>query len=349
MHTRARFAAVAATVTLALAMAACGGSERTGAGAGDGTAASQPTLTLYNAQHEQLLDEIVPGFTKATGIKVKMRNGDDFELANQLVQEGSASPADVFLTENSPAMTLVESRGLFAKLDAGTLAQVPAQFAPADGSWTGFAARSTVLVYNTGKLKAADLPTSIMELSDPKWKGKISFSPSGADFQAIVSAVVDVKGEAAAKKWLDGLKANGKIYQGNNVVLKSVNSGEVDAGVIYHYYWYRDQAESGANSANTKLHFFGNKDAGAFLSVSGAGVLKSSKHPAQAQEFVKYLSSTAGQKAIADSYALEYPLNPAVPPNPALKPLTELDPPQIEVSDLNGPKVIELMQQAGLL
>ena len=143
MRTRAGLTAVAATAVLVMATAACGGSDE-----GSAAAPEKPTLTLYNAQHEELLQEIVPGFTKATGIKVKMRNGDDFELANQLVQEGSASPADVFLTENSPAMSLVDSKELFAKLDAATLGQVPAQFAPADGSWTGFAARSTVLAYN---------------------------------------------------------------------------------------------------------------------------------------------------------------------------------------------------------
>jgi iron(III) transport system substrate-binding protein len=338
--------AVAASAVLVVAAAGCGASGSTGGGSGS---SGKPTLTLYNAQHEELLKQMTPGFTKQTGIKVRMRNGDDFELANQLVQEGSASPADVFLTENSPAMSLVDSKGLFAKVDTATLAQVPKQFSPADGDWTGFAARSTVLVYNKSKVSEADLPASIMDLSGPRWKGRIAFSPSGADFQAIVSAVVDVKGAAAAKTWLEGLKTNGKVYQGNNVVLKAVNDGEVDAGIIYHYYWYRDQAESGANSDNTQLHYFADKDAGAFLSVSGAGVLKSSKHQAEAQEFVKYLSGVAGQRALAASYALEYPLNPAVPANRAIKPLAELDPPLIEISTLNGPKVIDLMQQAGLL
>ena len=139
------------------------------------------------------------------------------------------------------------------------------------------------------------------------------------------------------------------MYQGNNVVLKSVNDGQVDTGIIYHYYWYRDQEESGASSDNAALHYFGNQDPGAFLSVSGAGVLKSSDHPKEAQQFVKYLSGIKGQTALAESYALEYPLNPEVPANPAIKPLDELEPPEVEVSGLNGPVVIEMMQQAGLL
>jgi iron(III) transport system substrate-binding protein len=330
-----------AAATLTLAPTACGGSA-----GGDDVA---PTLTVYNAQHEELLTEIVPGFTKETGIKVQLRNGDDFELANQLVQEGSASPADVFLTENSPAMSLVGSRNLFAKVEKSTLGQVPAQYSPSDGEWMGFAARSTVLVYNTDAVTKAELPKSIMDLADPTWKGRISFSPSGADFQAIVSAVLHLKGENAAATWLDGLKANGTVYQGNNVVLDAVNAGEVDAGVIYHYYWYRDQEESGENSDNSQLHYFGNQDPGAFVSVSGAGVLKSSDQQKAAQSFLRYLSGPKGQQVLADSYALEYPLNSQVPAPEPLQPLADLDAPTVDIATLNGPKVVELMQDAGLL
>lgn len=330
-------ATAAVALVAASALTACSGEDE------------KPFITIYNAQHKELLEEMAPGFTKETGIEVKLRNGSDFELANQLVQEGSASPADVFLTENSPAMSLVESKNLFAKVDAPTLAQVPAEFSPSSGLWMGFAARSTVVVYNKAQVKEADLPASILDLAKPEWKGKISFSPSGADFQAIVSAVLETKGEAATKEWLDGLKANGTVYQGNNVVMNSVNAGEIEAGVIYHYYWYRDQKESGENSNNAELHFFGDKDPGAFVSVSGAGVLKSSKKQADAQKFLAWISGEKGQQALADSYALEYPLNPAVSLEPPVKPFDELDPPMIDVSKLNGPKVISMMQEVGFL
>ena len=174
-------------------------------------------------------------------------------------------------------------------------------------------------------------------------------SPGGADFQAIVSAVLELKGEAATRQWLAGLKRNGTVYDGNNVVLQAVNSGESDAGVIYHYYWYRDEDESGENSDHSQLYFFGDKDPGAFVSVSGAGVLASSKDKPDAQKFVAYLVSNEGQQVIARSKALEYPLNPAVPLGRAVKPLNELDPPNVDVSDLNGPKVVSLMQEAGFL
>ncbi len=310
---------------------------------------SGPSLVVYNAQHEELIDEVAKAFTKKTGIQVELRNGSDLELANQLVEEGDASPADVFLTENSPAMTLVDGKQMFAKLPSTTLDRIPDQYRPDDGEWTGFAARSTVLVYNTDQLGEDELPTSLMDLAKPAWKDRISFSPTGADFQAIVSAVLATQGEQATKDWLAGLKANGAVYDGNNVVLESVNSGEVPAGVIYHYYWYRDQEESGENSDSSRLHFFEKSDPGAFISVSGAGVLKSSDDAADARKFVDYLTSKEGQQVIADSYALEYTLNPQVALDRDVKPLSELQPPTVDVSDLNGPKVVSLMQEAGFL
>ena len=347
MRFNGRAAAAAGLVAVMLGVTACGtsnGSTDAGKGSGD-----KATLTLYNAQHEDLMKLMVDDFTKTTGIKVNMRNGEDFELGNQLVQEGAASPADVFVTENSPAMTLVDSKGLFAKVDDATLAQVPAQFAPTDKEWVGFAARSTVFVYNPAQVKAADLPASIMELAQPQWKSKLGISPAGADFQAIVSAVLALKGEPATVAWLKGLKANTKVYQGNSAVMKAVNAGEVSSGVIFHYYWYKDQAESGANSKNVKQLYFGNQDPGAFLSISGAGVIKSSKRQAEAQQLVKYLNGPAGQKVLADSKALEYPIGNGAAANTALKPLSELSPPTVDLATLNGPKVVELMQQAGLL
>ena len=330
--------AVLIALSLATALAA------TGCSGDDG-----PSIVVYNAQHEQLLEEIAPKFTDKTGIEVELRNGSDPELAAQLMQEGDASPADVLLTENSPAMSAVEGAGLFAPLDEAAVEPIPAQYRPESGDWTGFVARSTVLVYNTSMVDEADLPDSIMDLAEPEYAGMISFSPTGADFQAIVAAVLDLEGEEATQEWLDGLKANGTTYDGNNVVLESVNAGESAIGIIYHYYWYRDQAEAGDNSDNTELSFFGNQDPGAFLSISGAGVLAASDNPDEAQQFVAYLTSEEGQQALADSYALEYPLNPAVTLGPPVKPLAELDPPTVAISDLDGDKVVEMMTQAGFL
>lgn len=205
-------------------------------------------IVVYNAQHENLVKAWVDGFTKETGIKVTLRNGDDSELGNQLVQEGTASPADVFLTENSPSMVLVDNAKLFAPLDAETLKQVPAEFRPAHGRWIGIAARSTVFVYNPEKLSEQQLPTSLMDLAKPEWKGRWAASPSGADFRAIVSAMLALKGEQATLEWLKAMKTNFVAYKGNSTVMKAVNAGQIDGGVIYHYYRFVDQSKTGENS-----------------------------------------------------------------------------------------------------
>ncbi|KRC52724.1 MULTISPECIES: iron ABC transporter substrate-binding protein [unclassified Nocardioides] len=326
---------VAALTLLAPLLAACGDDE--------------PKLVIYNAQHEQLLKELAPEFTKETGIEVELRNGKDLELSNQLVQEGKASPADVFLTENSPAMSQVEAAGLFSKLPSDILDVIPAQYRPRSGLWTGFVARSTTLVYNTDQVEESDLPASILDLAKPEWKGRISFSPTGADFQAIVAGMLDLEGEQTTKAWLEGIKANGKVYDGNNLVLEAVNSGEVEVGIVYHYYWERDHKESGDVSDHSSQYYFGNQDPGAFVSVSGAGVLASSDMKTEAEKFVEFLVNEKGQQVLADSYALEYPLNPAVQLEGVAKPFDELQPPDVNVSDLDAKKVVDLMTEVGFL
>lgn len=306
-------------------------------------------IVVYNAQHENLVKSWVDGFTKETGIKVTLRNGDDSELGNQLVQEGSASPADVFLTENSPSMVLVDNANLFAPLDADTLKQVPAEYRPAHGRWIGIAARSTVFVYNPEKLNEQQLPESLMDLAKPEWKGRWAASPSGADFQAIVSAMLALKGEKATLEWLKAMKANFVAYKGNSTVMKAVNAGQIDGGVIYHYYRFVDQSKTGENSKNTQLYYFKHQDPGAFVSLSGGGVMASSKHKAQAQAFIKYITGKEGQESLRTNNAFEYAVGVNAASNPKLVPLKDLDAPKVEPSTLNSKKVIELMTQAGLL
>ncbi len=304
---------------------------------------------IYNAQHEQLLEEVAPAFEDATGIEVELRNGSDLELSNQLIQEGDASDADVFLTENSPAMSQVEKAGLFDELPGGVLDTIPEQYRPRSGLWTGFVARSTVLVYNTDLVDPSELPDSIMDLADPAWQGRISFSPSGADFQAIVAGILELEGEDATRAWLEGIKENGTVYDGNNVVLESVDSGESDLGIVYHYYWERDRAEDGELHGNSAQHYFTDQDPGAFLSVSGAGILESSDMKDEARQFLEFLVGEEGQQILADSYALEYPLNPEVTLEQGVKPFSELQPPVVNVSDLDSQAVVDLMTEVGFL
>jgi iron(III) transport system substrate-binding protein len=306
-------------------------------------------IVVYNAQHEGLTKAWVEGFTKDTGIKVTLRNGDDTEMANQIVQEGKASPADVFLTENSPSMVLVDNAGLFAPVAPDTLSQVAAPYRPAHGNWVGIAARSTVFVYNKEKLAEDKLPKSILDLASPEWKGRWAASPAGADFQAIIGGMLALKGEAATLEWLKGMKANFTAYRGNSAVLKAVNAGQVESGVIFHYYSFVDQAKTGENSKNTSLHYFKHKDPGAFVSISGGGVLASSKHQEQAQALIKWITGAKGQAVLKDGKSFEYAVGQGAASNPKLVPLADLDAPAVDASKLDSKKVVELMTQAGLL
>ena len=274
---------------------------------------------VYNAQHEQLIEEMAPTFTEETGIEVELRNGSDLELAAQLIEEGDASPADVFLTENSPAMSQVEREGLFAALDEATLTPIPAQYRPEPaGLWTGFVARSTVLVYNTDLVDESELPDSIMDLAEPEWAGTDLLLADRRRLPGHRRARCSTS--RARTRPGPGSRAS-RPTAPSTTATTSCSSRSTPAspriGIIYHYYWYRDQAESGEISDNTALYFFGNQDPGAFVSVSGAGVLKSSDHQSDAEKFVEYLTSEDGQQGLADSYALEYPLNPAVSLGPA--------------------------------
>ncbi|TGQ57659.1 iron ABC transporter substrate-binding protein [Mesorhizobium sp. M1C.F.Ca.ET.193.01.1.1] len=306
-------------------------------------------IIVYNAQHESLAKEWAAGFTKETGIKVTLRNGGDSDFSNQIVAEGAASPADVFLTENSPAMTLVEAAGLFAPVDADTLAQVPKEYQPSSGKWVGVAARSTVFVYNKDKLKEDQLPKSLLDLADPSWKGRWAASQAGADFQAIVSALLQLKGDAATADWLKAMKENFTAYKGNSTVMKAVNAGEIEGGVIYHYYYFGDQAKTGENSKNVGLHYFKNEDPGAFVSISGGGVLASSKHPKEAQAFLKWVTGKRGQEVLKNGTSYEYAVGKGAESNPKLVPLADLQAPKVDPATLNSKKVIDLMTQAGLL
>jgi len=344
-------AGIALAATAALGLTACGGST-TPAATGSSAASSDTgagEITVYNAQHESLTKEWIDAFTAETGVKVTMRQGSDTELSNQIIQEGAASPADVFLTENSPAMTQVENADLFADVDAATIEQVPEEFRPSTGKWTGIAARSTVLVYDKNKLTEDQLPKSMLDLAGPEWKGKWAASPSGADFQAIVSALLELKGEAATEEWLKGMKENFKAYKGNSTAMKAVNAGEVDAALIYHYYYYGDQAKTGENSQNVSPYYFKNQDPGAFVSVSGGGVLKTSKNQAAAQEFLKFITGKKGQEVLKDGTSFEYAIASDVPANEKLVPIAELQAPTVDPAKLNSEKVTELMTSAGLL
>jgi iron(III) transport system substrate-binding protein len=336
---------LAAGAVATLVATGCSNSSSSGGGS--------QTITLYNAQHEQTTDALITAFTQQTGIKVKVRSDDEDVLTAQLEQEGSKSPADVFYTENSPWLAQLDEQHLLAPVDAATLQQVPAADSASTGDWIGVSARVSVLVYNTDKLKASQLPTSILDLADPQWKGKLELAPAETDFWPIVSSVAKTYGDAKALAWLKGLKANAGAdasIPDNETVVSDVNKGTGDMGLINHYYFYRLQAEIGKPAVHAALSFFAPHDPGYLLNISGAAVLKSSKHQAAAQKFVAFITAAAGQTILANSDSFEYPIGAHVAANPELPPFAQLQPNSFNVAELGtGTDAKTLLQEAQLL
>ncbi len=313
--------------------------------------AAPAPLTIYAAQHHQLVDMVAQAFTKETGIPVRSRFGEAPELASQIVREGARSPADVYFTENSPELTLLDEKALLAPVTPATLSQVPAQFSANTGHWLGVLARENVLAFDPAKLKEADLPASLLDLAKPEWKGRVAIAPSDADFLPLVQAVVVLKGRDAALAWLKGLKANAQVFDDDEGVVSAVERGTVAAGVINSYYFYRARVEQGADKTRTQVHHFTGGDVGALLNVSGAAVLKSSKNQDEAQRFLAFMVSRPVQEMLAKSEIdFEYPLVPGVAPNEALKPMDQLQPPALTLKQLGDDQdSARLLRQSGLL
>ncbi len=316
-----------------------------------GPALAQSKLTLYSAQHEQVIDMLTAAFTKQTGIAVQVHEGEGPEIAAQVLQEGADSPADVFFTENSPELILLDEKGLLAPVAPKTLQAVPAKYNATTGDWLGVLARENVLAYDPALIQPSALPASLLDLAKPEWQGKVAIAPSDADFLPLVSAVIKQYGQDKALAWLKGLKANGKIYQDDESVVAAVDRGAVATGIINNYYWARLETAQGAAKTPSRIHHFTNGDIGGLINVSGAAVLKSSKNQPAAQKFLAFLVSPAVQTMLANTDVdFEYPLVPGIAPNKLLQPFAQLQPPAVDVAKLGDDQAAgQLLQQAGLI
>jgi iron(III) transport system substrate-binding protein len=338
----------------ALLTVACLGVAVAGCGTGASGSAAQ-SITLYNGQHEQTADALVAAFEKQTGITVNVRSDDEDTLVDQILTEGSHSPADVFLTENSPPLEELQSKGMLAKVDPATLSHTPARFSSPEGDWVGVSARVSVLIYNPSLISASQLPTQVRQLADPQYRGKLALAPQETDFQPVVTSFLRAYGQAATLRWLKGIYANasGHIYPDNETIADEVNRGAVAFGIVNQYYWYRMQAEISAARVHSKITHFAPGDPGYVVDVSGAGILKSSANQAAAQKFLLFLVSRQGQEIIADpskSISFEYPIASGVTTQAPETPFDQLRPYPITISELgNGSTAIALMRQAGLL
>lgn len=306
------------------------------------------TLTLYNGQHAEPATAVVQAFMNATGVRVAIRKGGSAQLANQIIEEGAASPADVFFSEETAPVVTLAQRKLLAPVAPKTLNGVPPSYAARDGSWVGVTARCRVVAYDAKGLKPEELPASVLDYATPAWKDRVAYVPTSGEFQSQSLAILKLKGRDAALGWLKGLKDNGRVYNGNVAAVQAVQRGEIATALVNSYYWYAVADEIGTENMRCQLHYLGAKDPGALVTLSAAGALASSRKAELAQQFLAFMTGDEGQKAIVEAVA-EYPVRPGVVSPYPLKPLAELDPPDLAPDDVSDAvEALAMQREAGL-
>jgi iron(III) transport system substrate-binding protein len=330
-----------ALLASAVGLAACGDDE--GGSGGD------DALVVYSGRNQDLVGDLLERYQKDTGKKLEIRYSDSADLAATLLEEGDNSPADVFFSQDAGALGALQKEGRLAKLPAALLDEVDARYRSDDGAWIGLSARARVIAYDKRELKASDLPRSVLDLVDEKWKGRVGWAPTNPSFESFVTALRKLRGEDAAKAWLEGMVANDtKAFKNNIAVRDAIANGEVDVGLINHYYVAEAVAEEG-NDYPVDVFFPPGGDPGSLVNVAGAAVVASSEKQAQARELIEYLLGKTGQEYFADK-TKEYPLAAGVRPDPALHPLASIEQPDIDLSDLDGlQESVELIRDSGAL
>ena len=318
--------------------------------AGCSSGGDEDKLVVYSGREEEIVEPLFDRFEEETGTRVEVRYGDSAELAATIAEEGDNSPADVFFAQDPGSLGSVDEQ--LAVLPNDILQRVDKRFRDEDGRWVGTSGRARVIVYNTDELTEDQVPDSVFGLTDPKWKGKIGIAPTNASFQAFVTAMRLDVGDARTKKWLEDVKRNDpKFYEKNTPVVEAVASGEIQVGLVNHYYLYLVKEELGQDAPIANKYLPG-EDPGALVSVAGAGVLAGADHEDTAEEFVKFLLADPQQRFYTEeAEEAEIPLVPGIAPRPGVPSLAELAGrgPNVDLSSFGGQleRTLELLNETG--
>ena len=327
------------TIALLAALSGCG----FGGGGSDGE------LTIYSGREQELVGPLLDRYAKEEGVDIKVRYGGTPELAATLNEEGEASPADVFFSQDAGALGVLGDEGRLARLPGDLLGAVDSRFRSPKGDWVGVSGRARVVAYNRDAVKRADLPRSVLGLTADRWKGKVGWAPTNASFQAFVTALRRTEGEDRAARWLRDMRDNDvQVYENNVAIRDAVAKGEIDAGLINHYYVAEARAQEGP-SYPVEIYEPPGGDPGALVNAAGAAVLKSSDVSEEAQRFVRFLLSEEAQRYFADQ-TKEYPLAAGVKPAAGLVPLGRIQQPDVDLSDLADLQgTVDLLERTGVL
>ena len=308
----------------------------------------EESLVIYSGRSQSLVEPIFNRFSEDTGIQIEVRYAGTTELAATILEEGDASPADVFVAQDAGGLGALAFAGMLATLPDDILERVEARFQSPEGLWVGLSGRARVLVYNTEQLTSDQLPASILDLTNETWRGRVGWAPTNASFQANITAMREILGEEGTEAWLRGMIANEvKVYPKNTPNVQAAIDGEIAVGLVNHYYLYRFLAED--SSVSAALHYFPNGDAGSLINVAGAAILNTSSYQGLAQRFILYLLGSGAQTYFAEE-TFEYPLAAGVDPSVDLVPLSEIVAPDLDLSnlaDLEG--TVRLLTTVGAL
>lgn len=325
-----------------------------GAACGDATEASDTSegepLVVYSGREEEYVEELLDDFENDEGIDLEVRYGDSAELAATLLEEGDSTPADLFFSQDAGSLGAVSEDGLLGELEPETLERVEEQFRSPAGTWVGTSARARVAAYNTDVLAPGELPDSLHGFTDPSWKGRVGFPPGNSSFQASIAAMILLEGEDATRTFLEALKANEPVthFEDNEATVRAVADGEIDVGLVNHYYIYEVAQEEG--DIPVANHFFSGGDPGALVNTAGIGVLEGTDQPEDARALVDYLTGEPGQTYFP-AELIEYPVVADYGTPEDLVPLDDIDAPDLDLSELGATlaPAQELLLEVGLL
>lgn len=317
-----------------------------GCGFGGG---SDSELTVYSGRQQDLVGPLLERYAKEEGVDIKVRYGETPALAATIAEEGDNSPADVFFSQDAGSLGMLQDEGRLADLGQELLDRVDPRFRSRKGGWVGVSGRARIVAYDKRALKRSDLPASVLGLTAERWKDKVGWAPTNASFQSFVTALRKTEGEAAAERWLRGMKDNGtQVYENNVAIRDAVAKGEIEVGLINHYYVAEAIAEEGEGYPVGIFEPPGG-DPGALVNVAGAAVIRGSDREDAARDFISFLLSREAQRYFAEE-TKEYPLAAGVKPEASLMPLESIQQPDVDLSDLDDLQgTVDLLEKTGVL